>query len=89
MQIVADVCRTELVIPEQQIGASYGDAFLAATGIGLFENLFEVKQWISVKETVKPDPNVDPAYDNNYRIFRELYNSTKNLMHELAESQMG
>lgn len=88
MQIVADVCRMEMVIPEQQIGASYGDAFLAATGIGLFENLSEIKQWISVREAVKPDPNVDPAYDNNYRIFRELYSSTKNLMHKLAESQM-
>lgn len=89
MQIVADICRVELVIPAQQIGASYGDAFLAATGVGLYENLSEIKQWITIRETVTPNPTIDPRYELNYRLFRELYMSTKHIMHELAQSQLG
>ena len=89
MQIVADVCRKELIIPEQQIGASYGDAFLAAVGVGLFNDLSEIRQWIGTKETVKPNREIGSAYDINYRIFRDLYTNTKNLMHELTLSQIG
>ena len=89
MQIVADLGRVELVLPEQQIGASYGDAFLAAVGVGLYENLSEIKQWITIKETVASNPSIDPRYELNYRLFRELYTSTKQIMHELAQSQLG
>lgn len=89
MQIVADICKRELVIPEQQIGASYGDAFLAAAGIGLFNNLSEVKQWIDIKEIVRPTLQRQPEYETNYRIFRDVYADTKHLMYELARSQTG
>jgi xylulokinase len=83
LQIVADVCHIELILPEQQIGASYGDAFLAGAGIGLFNNLSEVKGWVKTKEIVKPNPETQNLYEANYQIFRELYTSTKVLMHKL------
>ncbi len=85
LQIIADVCNLTLNIPEQQIGASYGDAFLAATGIGLFKNLSEIKQWVRIKSTVKPNPEMHKLYEFNYRLFRELYESNKHLMHELTD----
>ncbi len=85
LQIVADVCNLELVVPEQQIGASYGDAFLAAAGIGLYSNLSQIKQWVQAKEVVKPNPSFQETYDFNYNIFRELYPATKHLMHRLAD----
>jgi xylulokinase len=85
LQIVADVCNIELAVPEQQIGASYGDAFLAGAGIGLFKKLSEVKQWVKIKEVTKPDPETQKMYEVNYQIFRELYPTTRPLMHKLAE----
>ena len=87
LQIVADACDIELTLPEQQIGASYGDAFLAGAGIGLFKNLAEIKAWCKTKETIKPDPERHKRYEANYQIFRELYTSTKHLMHKLADNQ--
>jgi xylulokinase len=87
LQIVADVCDIELTLPEQQIGASYGDAFLAGTGIGLFKKLSEIKGWCKTKETIKPGPESQKHYEGNYQIFRELYTSTKPLMHKLADYQ--
>lgn len=84
MQIVADVTGAELTLPEQQIGASYGDAFLAGRGVGLFQNLSQIQQWIKIKKVIKPNLENQAVYDFNYGIFRDLYTSTKPLMHRLA-----
>lgn len=89
LQIVADVCNIELTIPEQQIGASYGDAFLAGTGIGLFKDLSEIKQWVKTKETTEPNSEARKLYEFNYQIFRELYTSTKPLIHRLVDYLIG
>ena len=85
MQIVADVCGQELIIPQQQIGASYGDAFLAAVGVGLYPNLTQIKEWVSVKEVIKPEGANQTEYDFNYQIFRQLYPATKEMMHRLTD----
>lgn len=85
LQIVADVCQVELAVPEQQIGASYGDAFLAGRGIGLFNHLSDIEQWVKTGQTVRPQPGSGPLYEVNYQIFRELYASTSSLMHRLAD----
>jgi len=84
LEIVADVCDIELRKPEQQIGASYGDAFLAGRGIGMFDSLSDIKQWIEIQETVQPDSG-DSRYDFNYKSFRDLYETNKNLMHDLND----
>lgn len=86
LQIVADVCNLELYLPEQQIGASYGDAFLAGAGVGLFNNLTEIKQWVKIKEVIQPNLQTGKLYETNYQLFRELYPATKGLMHKLADS---
>jgi len=85
LQIISDVGNIELEVPEQQIGASYGDAFLAATGIGLFQSLSEIKRWVRVKEIIKPNPQNKAVYDVYYPVFRGLYKRTKSLMHYLSD----
>jgi xylulokinase len=85
LQIVADVAGLELHVPEQQIGASYGDAFLAGVGVGLYKNLSEIKRWVKIKDVVRPDPVAWEAYAVNYQIFRELYTHTQTLMHRLSD----
>jgi xylulokinase len=85
MQLVADIVDIELSIPRQLIGASYGDAFMAAVGVGLFKNLKEISRWVKIKKVISPDPQVHKQYALNYKIFRELYDATKPLMHELSD----
>lgn len=82
---VADICHIELTVPEQQIGASYGDAFLAGRGIGLFKSLDEVTQWVKTKEVIQPNPESRDVYEVNYQVYRELYTSTRPMMHKLAD----
>ena len=86
MQLVADILDIELSIPQQLIGASYGDAFMAAVGVGLFKDLTEITRWVKNKKVISPDPKVHDQYALNYKIFRELYAATKPLMHELSDS---
>jgi xylulokinase len=85
MQIVADVCGIKMAIPAQQIGASYGDAFMAGVGTGLFGELSDIRSWVTIRETVVPDPATRKVYDRNYEIYRALYEQTAGLMHALSD----
>lgn len=87
MQIVSDIASIELHIPEQQIGASYGDAFLAGLGIGMFKNYEEISNWVKIKEVVKPNNKDRDIYEFNYSIYRDLYTSTKPIMHRVSEAE--
>ncbi len=84
LQIVADICNLELAVPAEQYGASYGDAFLAAVGVGVFQSLSEIRRWVRLKEVIRPDAEARRHYEKGYHIFRDLYTSTKDLMHRLA-----
>jgi len=86
MQLVSDIVNIELAIPEQLIGASYGDAFMAGVGVGLFKDLTEITSWVKNKKVVSPNLGVHKQYSLNYQIFRELYEATKSQMHFLADS---
>ncbi len=87
MQLVSDIADIELAVPQQLIGASYGDAFMAAVGVGLFRDLTEITRWVRNKKIVSPNPEAHKQYAQlNYKIFRDLYNATKPLMHELSDS---
>lgn len=87
MQIVSDVAAIKMGVPEQQVGASYGDAFMAGVGVGVFSALTEVTQWVKMKHEILPNPKMRQAYEVNYRVFREVYEQTKGLMHRLADAE--
>ena len=84
MQIVSNIAGIEQHIPEQQIGACYGDAFLAGIGVGLFSGTAEAAQWVRIKKIVKPESTASRIYEGYYRVYRELYASTAPLMGRLG-----
>ena len=84
MQIVSDICNVTQHIPDSQLGASYGDAFLAGVGVGMYSGISEVKRWVRTKEEVRPDPAAHSRYLQYYPIYRELYKSTADLMHRIS-----
>jgi xylulokinase len=85
MQIVSDIADIEQYIPEQQIGASYGDAFLAGIGSGRFSNTAEAARWVKIKQVIKPDPEAHKKYGDYYQIYRELYTCNRHLMQRLSK----
>lgn len=89
MQMISDIANVEMVIPEQQIGASYGDAFMAGVGVGIFKNLSEITKWVRTKYAIKPNLDNWKKYEPQYRIYRNLYEQTKSSMHELSALYRG
>jgi xylulokinase len=84
LQIVSDVTGVEQTVPSQTIGAAYGDAFLAAFGLGCFQDLAQVKSWVQVKEIIRPDPQRHESYRPYYQSYRSIYADIKNQLHTLA-----
>jgi xylulokinase len=85
MQMVSDIAGITQVIPGQQIGASYGDAFLAGIGVGMFASTAEARRWVKPKATVAPDGSTRAVYDAAYGIYRELYTRTADTMRSLRK----
>jgi xylulokinase len=84
LQIVSDVTGIEQVLPEQTIGAAFGDAFLAALGSGCFTQLDDVKAWVKETQVIQPDPVHYQTYQPYYQAYRELYPGIKAHLHRLA-----
>jgi xylulokinase len=83
-QIVSDVTGRPQDLPEQTIGASYGDALLAARAVGLVEHDAD---WSNISATVEPDEENRGVYDELYCIYRDLYPATREALHKLADMQ--
>ncbi|MDP8944578.1 MAG: FGGY-family carbohydrate kinase, partial [Actinomycetota bacterium] len=85
-QIVSDVTGRPQDLPEQTIGAAYGDALLAARAVGLAEPSAD---WSRISATVEPNLENRETYDALYRVYRELYPATREASHALADMQKG
>jgi xylulokinase len=83
-QIVTDVTGREQVLPAQTIGASYGNALLAAIGTGLVS---AETDWARTTETVTPDRTHQKVYDELYDVYCSLYPATRDAAHRLAAVQ--
>jgi xylulokinase len=83
VQIVSDVTGREQAV-QSTPGASYGDAMMAAVGVGLLPSLSESRRWLAEGTIVRPEPEATAFYDARYPLFRELYERTRGLVHALA-----
>ena len=78
-QATSDISGRAQIVREKTIGASYGDAFLAAMAVG-DARAADIEQWNPVASTFASDPTVRERYAKLYRIFRELYPATRDQM---------
>ena len=85
-QIVSDVTGRAQEVPEQRIGASYGDALMAAIAVGLVP---AGTDWTRTDHVVEPDPATKELYDELYAVYRDLYPATREQVHRLAAVQEG
>ena len=82
MQATSDIGGAGQIVCEKTVGASYGDAFLAATAVGKAMP-DEIVEWNPVARTVRPE--LVPAYARQYPLFKRLYAQTRDIAHELGE----
>ncbi len=79
---MSDVTGEKQVLRRRTIGASYGDAFLAALAIGDV-GPDDIDNWNPVATTIEPNRANEAVYARRYAAFRALYEQTKDLMAEL------
>lgn len=82
LQATSDMGGVAQLIRERTIGASYGDAFLAAVAVGSVDP-GAIGTWNPVVRTV--EPGHVPAYTHQYPLWKELYVRTRDIAHALAE----
>mgnify|MGYP006302829017 FL=1 len=69
LQIVSDIGEITQRVPAITLGASYGDAFLAGLGVGMFDSYREVDRWLGEGRVIDPDA----AHSARYRALMDLY----------------
>lgn len=80
MRIMSDITGIPHKIYKQNMGASYGDAMLAALGTGN-ASVADIKKWNSVLEVIEPNMENHKFYSDHMRFFEELYTNNKDAMH--------
>ncbi|MCY7419436.1 MAG: carbohydrate kinase [Chloroflexi bacterium] len=82
VQATSDLGDVPQVIRERTVGASYGDAFLAAVAVGAAAP-GQIGEWNPVVRTVMPERV--PAYERQYPLWKESYARTKDISHALGK----
>lgn len=80
-QAVSDITGRVQEVPEQAIGASYGDALLAAIGVGLVPPQTD---WAKIQREIRPNADTRALYDDLYATWCELYPATREQVHRLS-----
>lgn len=83
-QIVSDVTGRCQQVPRHTIGASLGNAMLAAEALG---HPVDLARWNPVARTVEPDPARVAIYAEYHEHYRALYPATVDTAHFLARQQ--
>lgn len=84
MQLVADITGQTLQVAAVSVGAAYGDALMAALGVGHFQSFSDLGQVITVARAFRPDLKRHRQYEPYYRLYCQLYQQNKTLMHQLS-----
>ena len=81
MQATSDLGGVAQIVAEKTIGASYGDAFLAAVAVGRALP-DQIAEWNPVARVVQP--MTEAAYARQYPLWRRLYTQTRDIAQELG-----
>jgi xylulokinase len=77
-QITSDATGLPQDLPTLTIGASYGDARMAADALGV-----DTSGWNPVAERIEPNPASAPAYRELYDVYRRTYVALRDDLHRL------
>jgi xylulokinase len=81
-QATSDICGVAQSVRQKTIGASLGDAFLAAIATG-GARPSDIETWNPPATRINPDPTRRSLYDERYKVFRGLYPVTRQWMASL------
>ena len=83
-KIFANVLNLEIETVETEEGPGYGGAILAAVACGEYPSVEAAADALVKKtDTIRPDPEIAARYEAQYRKFREIYPTVKELFPKL------
>jgi len=86
MQLVSDITGRSQQVPEETIGASYGDAQLAAAATGMIDGETD---WTKIAEVIEPRSELAAGYERRFATYLALYPATRGLLDETAAQPQG
>ncbi len=84
LQSVSDISGKAISTAEVSIGAAYGDALIAALGVGFYKDSKELSNIIKIKKTIQPDMANYKKYQPYREQYDRLYKATKDIMHQYS-----
>ncbi|WP_299686505.1 FGGY-family carbohydrate kinase [uncultured Tateyamaria sp.] len=81
LQATSNITGIDQIVCEKTVGASYGDAFLAALAIGTVERP-EISTWNPAAHSITATPSA--SYDAAHDLFLRLYAQTKDIARALG-----
>ena len=84
LHIIADILGRTVYTARISFGASYGDAIMAALAGGAYHSWSEMENAVQPQLVIKPNMENYAIYQKNRKIFDELYQTTKKMMHSLS-----
>jgi xylulokinase len=89
-QIKADITGKRIKVPSSDTATTLGAAILAGVGTGTYRGYAEaVARTITISRVHQPDPAVNRQYQSGFRLYRKIYESLKDSMHENAALSRG
>ncbi|MEA4893825.1 MAG: FGGY-family carbohydrate kinase [Oscillospiraceae bacterium] len=81
LKAVSDISGKRQFVAETDTGAAYGDALIAALGVGHFASSQAVADTIKIKSLIAPDKDTYADYAPYRDRYNKLYQQTKDIMH--------
>lgn len=83
LQMIADITGTRIDTAGVTVGASFGDAAMAAIGVGDIAGFEELEKYIQPGAVYEPDLEKSALYAPYCKLYRELYEANKALFRKL------
>ena len=85
LQATSDATGYPQIVRQRTMGASYGNAFLAAVAIGE-AGLDDIEAWNPIAKTATVNSETTALYGRHLSIFKRLYRQTQELMVEVGKT---
>lgn len=86
LQEHADATQCTIILPEEPEAVLLGAAVLAATGAGLYPDIYAAMQGMSRSgATIRPRPETAAYHDAKFALFRDLYKEQKRRREAMAQ----
>jgi xylulokinase len=84
-KLIADIMNVKVEIMNSEEGPGYGGAILAAVGCGEYASVSEAtKKIVKVKDELLPDAEAVKAYEEKYKVWKQLYPALKGVYRDVA-----